>query len=137
METIKIAFTEGNPLLILSIVFAFATYYIYDLARRYMSALLELRLKKSVDLAKRRLATAHTESEKRLATAELLSAYNQACIAYLSKQILPESFWRSYAVELERIVDSEKYKEMFQANQEDYLGILLAYEKFKNRKKRT
>lgn len=137
METIKIAFTEGNPLLILSIVLAFAAYYIYDLARRYMSALLELRLKKSVDLAKRRLATTHTESEKRLATAELLSAYNQACIAYLSKQILPESFWRSYAVELERIVDSEKYKEIFQTNQEDYLGILLAYEKFKNRKKRT
>ena len=137
METIKIAFTEGNPLLILSIVLAFAAYYIYDLARGYMSALLELRLKKSVDLAKRRLTIAHTEREKRLATAELLSAYNQACIAYLSKQILPESFWRSYAVELERIVDFEKYKEVFQTNQEDYLGILLAYKKFKNRKKRT
>ena len=116
-------------------MFAFAAYFSYDLARNYTSALLELKLKESVDLAKRKSVTARTESERRLATAELLSAYNQICIAYLNKQILSESFQRSYRAKIERIVNSEEYDEFFQDSPEDYLGIFLVHEKFKNRKR--
>ena len=135
METLRIAFTDGNTLSGIFLVFAFVAYFSYNLARNYTSALLELKLKESVDLAKRRLATARTESRKRLATAELLSAYNQICIAYLNKQILSESFQRSYRAKIEYIVNSEEYDEFFQASPEDYLGIFLVHEKFKNRKR--
>ena len=135
METLKIAFTDSNLLSGIFLVFAFAAYFSYNLVQNYMSALLELRLKESVDLAKRRLATARTESRKRLATVELLSAYNQICIAYLNKQILSESFQRSYRAKIEHIVNSEEYDEFLQASPEDYLGIFLVHEKFKNRKR--
>ena len=135
METLKIAFTDSNLLSGIFIVFALAAYFSYDLARNYTSALLELKLKESIDLAKRKLATARTESKRRLATAELLSAYNQICIAYLNKQILSESFQRSYRAKIENIVSSEEYDEFFQDSPEDYLGILLVHEKFKNRKR--
>lgn len=135
METLKIAFTDSNLLSGIFIVFAFAAYFSYDLARNYTSALLELKLKESIDLAKRKSVTARTESERRLATAELLSAYNQICIAYLNKQILSESFQRSYRAKIERIVSSEEYDEFFQDSPEDYLGIFLVHEKFKNRKR--
>ncbi len=135
METLKIAFTDSNLLSGIFIVFALAAYFSYDLARNYTSALLELKLKESIDLAKRKLATARTESKRRLATAELLSAYNQICIAYLNKQILSESFQRSYRAKIERIVSSEEYDEFFQDSPEDYLGIFLVHEKFKNRKR--
>ena len=134
METLKIAFTDSNLLSGIFLVFAFTAYFSYNLVQNYMSALLELRLKESVDLAKRRLATARTESRKRLATAELLSVYNQICIAYLNKQILSESFQRSYRAKIEHIVNSEEYDEFLQASPEDYLGIFLVHEKFKNRK---
>ena len=135
METLRIAFTDGNPLSGIFLVFAFTAYFSYNLARNYTSALLELKLKESVDLAKRRLATARTKSREKLATAELLSAYNQICIAYLNKQILSESFQRSYRAKIEYIVNSEEYDEFFQASPEDYLGIFLVHEKFKNRKR--
>ena len=135
METLKIAFTDSNLLSGICIVFALAAYFSYDLARNHTSALLELKLKESIDLAKRRLATARTESRKRLATAELLSAYNQVCIAYLNKQILSESFQRSYRAKIEHIVNSEEYDEFLQASPEDYIGIFLVHEKFKNRKR--
>ena len=135
METLKIAFTDSNLLSGIFIVFALAAYFSYDLARNYTSALLELKLKESIDLAKRKLATARTESKRRLATAELLSAYNQICIAYLNKQILSESFQRSYRAKIENIVSSEEYDEFFQDSPEDYLGIFLVHEKFKNRKR--
>ncbi len=135
METLKIAFTDSNLLSGIFIVFALAAYFSYDLARNYTSALLELKLKESIDLAKRKSVTARTESERRLATAELLSAYNQICIAYLNKQILSESFQRSYRAKIERIVNSEEYDEFFQDSPEDYLGIFLVHEKFKNRKR--
>ena len=135
METLKITFTDGNLLSGILLVFAFAAYFSYNLARNYTSALLELKLKESIDLAKRKSVTAHTENERRLATAELLSAYNQICIAYLNKQILSESFQRSYRAKIENIVSSEEYDEFFQDSPEDYLGIFLVHEKFKNRKR--
>ena len=69
METLKIVFTDSNLLSGIFIVFALAAYFSYNLACNYMSALIELKLKESIDLAKRRLATARTESRKRLATA--------------------------------------------------------------------
>ena len=135
METLKIAFTDSNLLSGIFLVFTFTVYFSYNLVQNYMSALLELRLKESVDLAKRRLATARTESRKRFATAELLSAYNQICIAYLNKQILSESFQRSYRAKIEHIVNSEEYDEFLQVSPEDYLGIFLVHERFKNRKR--
>ena len=54
METLKIAFTDGNLLSGIFLVFAFTAYFSYNLVQNYMSALLELKLKESVDLAKRR-----------------------------------------------------------------------------------
>ena len=136
METIKIALANSDSFLGIFIVFAFATYFSYNLARNYTSALLELKLKESIDLAKRKLATACTESEKNLATTELLSAYNQICVAYLNKQILPESFYQSYRAKIVWIVDSEEYDKFFQASPADYVGIFLVYKKSKNRKRR-
>lgn len=135
METIKIALTDSGLLSGAFIVFAFAAYFTYNLARNYTSALLELRLKEAVDSTKRRLATACTESEKSLATTELLSAYNQVCVAYLNEQILSKSFNQVYKTKIRQIVDSEKYDELFQTNPEDYLGIFLVYRKLKDRKR--
>ena len=136
METIKIALANSDSFLGIFVVFAFAIYFSYNLARNYTSALLELKLKEFVDLAKRKLATACTESEKNLATTELLSAYNQICVAYLNKQILPESFYQSYRAKIVWIVDSEEYDKFFQASPADYVGIFLVYKKSKNRKRR-
>lgn len=111
----------------------FIAYFGYELVRNHLSALLEFKLKEQVTTAKRRWFEAVTERDKELARAELLSAYNQACVAYLSKQILPDNFAREYILEIKWIAETEELASAMLTKQETYTGIWMVYDRWKRK----
>lgn len=141
METTRIFITNESIFEIL-VFLAVVAYSSYNLVHNHLSALLEFKLGELIAAAKRKLAEADTPKSKDIATKELLSAYNRACIAYLNKQIVPAGFTRAYMMEIERIVESEDYDDPYDSNDladydlEEYTGILLAYEDWEKRKRK-
>lgn len=131
-NTLQVSINNDSLFAILLAVL-FIAYFGYELVRNHLSALLELKLKEQVTAAKRRWIEAATERDKELARAELLSAYNQACVAYLSKQILPDNFVREYILEIKWIAETEELASAMLTKQETYTGIWMVYNRWKKK----
>lgn len=131
-NTLQVSINNDSLFAILLAVL-FIAYFGYELVRNHLSALLELKLKEQVTTAKRRRIEAATERDKELARAELLSAYNQACVAYLSKQILPDNFVREYILEIKWIAETEELASAMLTKQETYTGIWMVYNRWKKK----
>lgn len=131
-NTLQVSINNDSLFAILLAVL-FIAYFGYELVRNHLSALLELKLKEQVTTAKRRWIEAATERDKELARAELLSAYNQACVAYLSKQILPDNFVREYILEIKWIAETEELASAMLTKQETYTGIWMVYNRWKKK----
>ena len=136
METATRIFVTNESVSGILVFLAIIAYFSYNLVRNHLSALLEFRLGELVAAAKRKLAEADTPESKDLATKELLSVYNQACIAYLNKQIVSAGFIRTYMKEIERIVESEDCDDLGDFDLEEYVGILLAYRDWEKQKQK-
>ena len=131
-NTLQVSIRNDSLFAILLAVL-FIAYFGYELVRNHLSALLELKLKEQVTTTKRRWIEAVTEKDKELARAELLSAYNQACVAYLSKQILPDNFVREYILEIKWIAETEELASAMLTKQETYTGIWMVYDRWKKK----
>ena len=131
-NTLQVSIRNDSLFAILLAVL-FIAYFGYELVRNHLSALLELKLKEQVTTTKRRWIEAVTERDKELARAELLSAYNQACVAYLSKQILPDNFVREYILEIKWIAETEELASAMLTKQETYTGIWMVYDRWKKK----